>query len=106
MTAIPTARAAGRGATTPTSEKDNFTHGDDLADGYHRGPHLLPLGVDLSIAFLGTTPQSKECEGQTPARAAGVKALKAEGIHPVDNSCRLGIGRASVYRVLGAEPRP
>ena len=37
------------------------------------------------------------------ARAAEVAALKADGVRPVDIARRLGIGRASVYRVLGAE---
>jgi len=36
------------------------------------------------------------------ARAAEVHALKADGIRPVEIARRLGIGRASVYRVLGA----
>jgi DNA invertase Pin-like site-specific DNA recombinase len=36
------------------------------------------------------------------ARAAEVKALKAEGVRPIDIARRLGIGRASVYRVLTA----
>src|SRR5437764_5917227 len=39
------------------------------------------------------------------ARAAEVKALKADGVRPSDIARRLGIGRASVYRVLGAEIR-
>jgi DNA invertase Pin-like site-specific DNA recombinase len=34
------------------------------------------------------------------ARSAEVLALKAEGVRPVDIARRLGIGRASVYRVL------
>jgi DNA invertase Pin-like site-specific DNA recombinase len=34
------------------------------------------------------------------AKAAEVNALKAEGVRPVDIARRLGIGRASVYRVL------
>jgi DNA invertase Pin-like site-specific DNA recombinase len=40
------------------------------------------------------------------ARAAEVKALKADGVRPVDIARQLGIGRASVYRVLRAESRP
>jgi DNA invertase Pin-like site-specific DNA recombinase len=39
------------------------------------------------------------------AKAVEVKALKADGVRPVDIARRLGIGRASVYRVLGAEIR-
>ncbi len=39
------------------------------------------------------------------AKAAEVMALKADGVRPVDIARRLGIGRASVYRVLGAEAR-
>jgi DNA invertase Pin-like site-specific DNA recombinase len=39
-------------------------------------------------------------------KAAEVKALKADGVRPVDIARRLGIGRASVYRVLAAEIPP
>jgi DNA invertase Pin-like site-specific DNA recombinase len=39
------------------------------------------------------------------ARSAEVNALKAEGVRPVDIARRLGIGRASVYRVLSAVPQ-
>jgi DNA invertase Pin-like site-specific DNA recombinase len=37
------------------------------------------------------------------ARAAEIKTLKADGVRPVDIARRLGIGRASVYRVLAGE---
>jgi DNA invertase Pin-like site-specific DNA recombinase len=40
------------------------------------------------------------------ARAGEVRALKADGVRPVDIARRLGIGRASVYRVLAGESRP
>jgi resolvase-like protein/helix-turn-helix resolvase-like protein len=36
------------------------------------------------------------------ARAAEIVILKADGVRPVDIARRLGIGRASVYRVLAA----
>jgi DNA invertase Pin-like site-specific DNA recombinase len=36
------------------------------------------------------------------ARAAEIATLKADGVRPVDIARRLGIGRASVYRVLAA----
>ena len=39
------------------------------------------------------------------ARAAEIVTLRADGVRPVDIARRLGIGRASVYRVLGAEAR-
>jgi DNA invertase Pin-like site-specific DNA recombinase len=37
------------------------------------------------------------------AKAAEIKTLKAAGIRPTDIARRLGIGRASVYRVMGTE---
>lgn len=40
------------------------------------------------------------------AKAGEVMSLKAQGVRPVDIARRLGIGRASVYRVLGAEIQP
>jgi DNA invertase Pin-like site-specific DNA recombinase len=38
------------------------------------------------------------------ARAAEVNALKADGVRPVEIARRLGIGRASVYRILESRP--
>ena len=38
------------------------------------------------------------------ARAAEVNALKADGVRPVDIARRLGIGRASVHRILESRP--
>jgi DNA invertase Pin-like site-specific DNA recombinase len=38
------------------------------------------------------------------ARAAEIAALRADGVRPVDIARRLGIGRASVYRILESRP--
>jgi DNA invertase Pin-like site-specific DNA recombinase len=38
------------------------------------------------------------------ARAAEIATLKADGVRPTDIACRLGIGRASVYRILESRP--
>jgi DNA invertase Pin-like site-specific DNA recombinase len=38
------------------------------------------------------------------ARASEIKLLKADGVRPTDIARRLGIGRASVYRILDAGP--
>jgi DNA invertase Pin-like site-specific DNA recombinase len=49
----------------------------------------------------------KKYKGRKPtarARAAEVKAMKTEGIRPIDIARRLGIGRASVYRILDTRP--
>jgi DNA invertase Pin-like site-specific DNA recombinase len=43
-------------------------------------------------------------QGRAPTaqrQAADVRRLKAEGVRPTDIAKRLGIGRASVYRILG-----
>ena len=45
-------------------------------------------------------------KGRVPTarrQAAEVARLKAEGVRPSEIAARLGIGRASVYRVLGSQ---
>lgn len=39
-------------------------------------------------------------------QADEVRRLKAEGVRPVDIARKLGIGRASVYRIIGADGTP
>jgi DNA invertase Pin-like site-specific DNA recombinase len=94
--------------------------------------HILNLGVDTSTAtgklmftvigaiacFERELMLERQREGIAKAKADGkyrgrkptarakadeIKTLKAAGIRPTDIARRLGIGRASVYRVLGAE---
>ena len=92
---------------------------------------ILNLGVDTSTAtgkltftiigavgaFERELMLERQREGVARAKALGkykgrkptarakseeIVALKAEGVRPVDIARRLGIGRASVYRVLSA----
>jgi DNA invertase Pin-like site-specific DNA recombinase len=47
-------------------------------------------------------------KGRVPTarrQAAEVARLKAEGVRPSEIASRLGIGRASVYRVLGSQEK-
>jgi DNA invertase Pin-like site-specific DNA recombinase len=95
--------------------------------------HILNLGADTSTAtgrlmftvigavgaFERELMLERQREGVARAKALGkykgrkatarakseeVIALKAEGVRPVDIARRLGIGRASVYRVLSMGP--
>ena len=96
--------------------------------------HILNLGADTSTAtgklmftIIGAIAcferelmlerqregiQKAKAEGKyrgrkptARARADEIKALKAAGIRPTDIARQLGIGRASVYRVLDTEAR-
>jgi DNA invertase Pin-like site-specific DNA recombinase len=95
--------------------------------------HVLDLGVDTStatgkllftmIGAVATFEREMMLErqregiakakslgkyrGRKPtarARAAEIVALKANGVRPVDIARKLGIGRASVYRILESRP--
>jgi DNA invertase Pin-like site-specific DNA recombinase len=53
------------------------------------------------VARAKTEGKYKGRKPTARARSAEVKALKADGVRPADIARQLGIGRASVYRVLG-----
>jgi DNA invertase Pin-like site-specific DNA recombinase len=63
-------------------------------------PVRIPAGQLEGIAAA----KAKGVYKGRPAKidAAKVAALKAEGLGPTEISKRLGVGRASVYRILGA----
>ena len=44
----------------------------------------------------------RQREGIAKAKAAQVQSLQAEGVGPSEIARRLGIGRSSVYRMLGS----
>jgi DNA invertase Pin-like site-specific DNA recombinase len=106
----------------------------DLVKSKGAALHVLDLGVDTSTATgklmfmltgaiaaferemmlerqregIARAKAAGKYKGRKPtarARAAEVKALKADGVRPVEIARQLGIGRASVYRLLGTEIR-
>lgn len=77
---------------------------------------LQMLGVFAQ--FETALRKERQMEGIAKAKVAGVykgrkpsvpaeevQRLKAEGVSPTEIAKRLGIGRASVYRALQAEPK-
>jgi DNA invertase Pin-like site-specific DNA recombinase len=57
-------------------------------------------GIDKAKAegkYKGRKPTAR-------ARAAEIATLRADGMRPVEIAWRLGIGRASVYRILDTRP--
>jgi DNA invertase Pin-like site-specific DNA recombinase len=77
--------------------------------------------LDMLAVFAGfetNLRRERQLEGIAKAKAAGVykgrppsieasrvRELKAQGMRPVDIAKALKIGRASVYRLLGRDPR-
>jgi DNA invertase Pin-like site-specific DNA recombinase len=56
---------------------------------------------------IAKAKQEGRYRGRKPtarARSAEIKALKADDVRPVEIARRLGIGRASVYRILDSRP--
>jgi DNA invertase Pin-like site-specific DNA recombinase len=66
---------------------------------------LIEAGLERQREGIAKAKAEGKYKGRKPtarARAAEVNALKADGVRPVEIARRLGIGRASVYRVLAA----
>jgi hypothetical protein len=62
-------------------------------------------GVLIPCRFTARAKAEGKYKGRKPtarARAAEIAMLKADGLRPTDIARQLGIGRASVYRVLAA----
>ena len=64
---------------------------------------LEPALMRARAGLAGTLLQAKaKAEGKYKGRKPTARARSANGVRPVDIARRLGIGRASVYRVLAA----
>jgi DNA invertase Pin-like site-specific DNA recombinase len=89
--------------------------GEALDTGTATGKLMLTM-LGAIAAFERELMLERQREGIAKAKAAGkyrgrvptaqkqaeeVRRLKAEGVRPVEIAKRLGIGRASVYRILG-----
>ena len=62
------------------------------------------LRKERQLEGIAKAKQRGVYKGRKPTaqdKASEVLALKAEGVKPIEISRRLGIGRASVYRILG-----
>ena len=66
---------------------------------------IYKMGARLLGSIREGAYNHKRLQHEINAANGEIKALKADGVRPVDIARRLGIGRASVYRVLGAEVR-
>ena len=55
------------------------------------------------IAKAKAEGKYKGCKPTAMAKAEEVRKLRADGISPTEIAAQLGIGRASVYRILASE---